>query len=249
VNIQAATIAQACINMVIEAILVALPMPTLYKLKTTVQKKLQILVLFSLGLIVVIICILRIAALIQDYGIANITWHAWEQGLWDAAEVYVSIICVCLPAGKVAWERIGKWWAGVRKSRAGADLEGATAVGAGVDRGVEEKSGLGFKMMWEVLTGKGGRKRRERLPSMSRNTITKRTSTTISWSHFGESTAVGESLGATSGEGGGAKPEWAAGWESGEVARSYETRITGGNDNDRSRGLRSWFGAEGSGES
>lgn len=243
VNIQAVTIAQACLNLALEVILVALPMPTLYKLKTTVRKKLQILLLFSLGLILVVVCILRIAALIQDYGVANITWHAWEQGLWDAAEVYVSIICVCLPAFKVFCENVKKCWEEHRKKmRANSDPESDAGSG----------STLANKAMALAIWRKHEKcgKRRERLPSMSKHTITKRTSTTIAWSQVDEEEPVqGTSGSPTAGSPGAdemalSRPVWAAGWGSGEVVRSYQTTVTAGEDTGREKAQRPWYGME-----
>lgn len=97
---------QAAINMLLDLFILAMPMPTLYKLNTTWIKKLQVLIMFSVGLIVVVISILRLAWLIIDFNVVNITWITWNLGLWDAAEVYVSIICVCLPSAKTAGERV-----------------------------------------------------------------------------------------------------------------------------------------------
>lgn len=186
INIQAATLAQATLNMVLEIALVALPMPTVYQLQMPVKKKLQVLVLFSLGLIVVVICILRLVTLIREYDVPNITWHAWEQGIWDAAEVYVSIICVCLPSAKVVSDRLAKRCRPDRK--------------AGRERG-----------------SSGG-------PSVSVNTITKRTSVTLSWSRRGPGTAARVAP----------LPEWATGWEGGEdVERTFSAEVTAGTHTTR----------------
>lgn len=94
--------------MTLEFVLVCLPMPILYKLQINWKQKLQLLVMFSLGLIVAVVCVLRLHALLQDYDPINITWVGWTLGLWDAAEVFVSIICVCLPAAKVFFEQLLK---------------------------------------------------------------------------------------------------------------------------------------------
>lgn len=97
--------AQAAINMLFDLFILAMPMPTLYRLNTTLKKKIQVLAMFSLGLFVVVICILRLAYLIIDINVINVTWITWSLGLWDAAEAYVSIICGCLPSAKTAGER------------------------------------------------------------------------------------------------------------------------------------------------
>jgi hypothetical protein len=62
--------------------------------------------MFSVGGLVVIISAIRIPALRQASDTTNATWNYWGVGILSTAEVYVSIICACLPANKVAFQRI-----------------------------------------------------------------------------------------------------------------------------------------------
>lgn len=168
-NYQISTIVQAALNMTLEIVLVCLPMPTLYKLQINWKQKLQLLVMFSLGLILAIICVLRLHALLQDYDPTNITWVGWTLGLWDAAEVFVSIICVCLPAAKVFFEQLFKKYLPVDREEVRRKDEAA----------------------WRHRHRHRRRRGPERHSDDSRLRIMKRTSLTISWA---EDTAGADSV-------------------------------------------------------
>lgn len=64
--------------------------------------------MFSFGSVVVVVSALRFHQLIHLIGSHNPTWDYWSPGLWSCVELFVSVICACLPAAKVFGERIFK---------------------------------------------------------------------------------------------------------------------------------------------
>ena len=67
-------------------------------------------VMFSSGLVVVVVVVstLRFHQLIHLINSHNPTWDYWGPGLRSCAELFVPIICACLPAAKVFAGRILK---------------------------------------------------------------------------------------------------------------------------------------------
>lgn len=70
--------------------------------------------MFSFGSIVVIVSVLRLQYLIEIHYNRNPTADWWGPLIWSGAELFVAIICACLPATKVLATRIfttisGKW--------------------------------------------------------------------------------------------------------------------------------------------
>jgi hypothetical protein len=82
-----------------------LPMPILWKLHVDWRKKIQIVAMFSFGLIVVTVSIIRLRLIIRLIKSKNVTHDYYEIIIWDSVEAYTSVICVCLPAAKVFFAR------------------------------------------------------------------------------------------------------------------------------------------------
>lgn len=89
-------------------------MPTIYRLKINIRKKVQIMVMFSLGFLIVAVSILRIRALTFTLETQNPSWSAWGGIFWSNVEVDVSIICACLPAAKVFLHDLLSPWVGTK---------------------------------------------------------------------------------------------------------------------------------------
>jgi hypothetical protein len=108
VNLRALAFTQAVANITLDLIIMILPMPTLYRLHVNWKKKIQIMLMFSFGSIIITVCIIRLRLLVRDFDTDNPTSDFWAVLVWDAAETFTGIICVCLPAVKTLTEQVVK---------------------------------------------------------------------------------------------------------------------------------------------
>ncbi|KAK9772830.1 putative Extracellular membrane protein CFEM domain-containing protein [Seiridium cardinale] len=88
----------AFINVVLDFGTIILPLPELYNLSMSRKKKVQIMLMFSVGFFVSIVSIVRFKSLAAYASTANITQDYVEIGVWSTIEVPVGIICGCMPA-------------------------------------------------------------------------------------------------------------------------------------------------------
>lgn len=112
INYSAFVLTQAALNLLFDLIILVMPMPTLYRLNTNTRKKIQIMVMFSLGFVIVVVSTLRIRALTFALDTQNPSYTACGPILWSNIEVYVSIICACLPATKRFLQNLLSPWLG-----------------------------------------------------------------------------------------------------------------------------------------
>ena len=114
----------AAINIVLDLAVLTLPLPILFGLQLTFswQKKMRLFLMFSSGLIVTVVSVLRLRTLIVFAKTHNPTWDYIFVGIWSAVELFVGIICACLPMAKVFFTRVAPAWLGfeVDITRAGA---------------------------------------------------------------------------------------------------------------------------------
>lgn len=118
VNVYVGGFSHAAINMVLDIIIVVLPMPLLYKLQFTYswRQKSHIFIMFSFGIIVTVVCILRLNTLAKFGNSKNVTWDYTDAAIWSVVEVQVAVICACLPACKVFFAKlIPSWFARTTK--------------------------------------------------------------------------------------------------------------------------------------
>ncbi|KAK9636714.1 hypothetical protein HCH54_010000 [Aspergillus fumigatus] len=105
-NINAQGWSAAAINMVLDLIVMALPLRELYRLNLSLRKKLFVMSMFSLGIFVTLVSIVRLNSLIHFAATNNLTWDYVEIGYWSTIEVHVGIICACLPAIRALLRRL-----------------------------------------------------------------------------------------------------------------------------------------------
>ncbi|KAK7741196.1 hypothetical protein SLS63_000749 [Diaporthe eres] len=84
--------AQSSINIVLDLIIILLPIPQLWRLNMGRKKRIQLVLMFSVGLFITVVSIVRLTALVNFATTTNATSY------WSVLEIYVSIICCCLPA-------------------------------------------------------------------------------------------------------------------------------------------------------
>ncbi|TVY45578.1 Satratoxin biosynthesis SC1 cluster protein [Lachnellula subtilissima] len=91
-NINLQTIVSGVINIVQDFTILFLPLPELYKLQVSMQRKIQLFMMFGVGLFVSIISIIRLRSLIsysQDYT---------SLVIWSTVEPTAAIMCACMPS-------------------------------------------------------------------------------------------------------------------------------------------------------
>lgn len=113
--------AHAGINIVLDIIIMAVPLPELWRLSLSLKKKIYIMMMFSIGLLYVllsflllglpplrmttnrtisttIISIIRLQSLVQFASSTNPTYDNVPTAYWSVLEAFVGIFCVCMPA-------------------------------------------------------------------------------------------------------------------------------------------------------
>ncbi|XHG06240.1 hypothetical protein AWENTII_009445 [Aspergillus wentii] len=90
--------ASAIINMVLDLIVMILPLKQLYNLNLSIKKKTFVMCMFSFGIFVTVVSILRLDSLIKFASTDNVTWDYVTVGYWSTIECHVGVICACLPA-------------------------------------------------------------------------------------------------------------------------------------------------------
>ncbi|CAG8876608.1 unnamed protein product [Penicillium nalgiovense] len=98
--------AAAVLNMVLDIIVMVLPLRQLYGLNLSVKRKSYVIFMFSLGIFVTLISILRLNSLIHFASTTNLTWDYVTVGYWSTIECDVGVICACLPAIRSLLRRV-----------------------------------------------------------------------------------------------------------------------------------------------
>ncbi|KAJ8133068.1 hypothetical protein O1611_g561 [Lasiodiplodia mahajangana] len=83
-------------NVVLDAIILCLPLPLIWRLQTTLRRKLQLTLVFTLGSFIFIVSILRVVA-VRKLDLFDDNWYATDVELWSIAESAVGILTVSLP--------------------------------------------------------------------------------------------------------------------------------------------------------
>ena len=61
---------------------IALPMPAIWTMKLNMRKKLQVMMMFGVGLFITLVSIRRLQALVAFDDMSNFTWVFVIPGLW-----------------------------------------------------------------------------------------------------------------------------------------------------------------------
>ncbi len=114
INIGTGIFSHAAINMVLDLVVLILPLPMLYNMQLTysIMGKVHIFIMFSFGLVVTVVSALRLQTLVAFFNTKNPTYDLFGASIWSAIEIYVGIICACLPAAKVFFFRVAPRWVG-----------------------------------------------------------------------------------------------------------------------------------------
>ncbi|KAK0661329.1 hypothetical protein DIS24_g2528 [Lasiodiplodia hormozganensis] len=88
----------AAANIALDIVVITLPLPQVLKLVLSARKKFHVMCMFSVGLFVTVVSMLRLKWMIQFANSQNVTWDYVPIGYWSTIEVHAGILCACLPA-------------------------------------------------------------------------------------------------------------------------------------------------------
>ncbi|KAI0143003.1 50S ribosomal protein L36e [Xylariaceae sp. FL1272] len=98
INFNAFAWSHAVTSIVQDLWIIALPLPSLLKLQLGMRKKIHLILMFSVGLAITAVSVVRLTTLVQFAKTANPTYDSVPTAYWSVLEAYVSIICCCLPS-------------------------------------------------------------------------------------------------------------------------------------------------------
>lgn len=126
----------AALNMLFDLIILILPLPLLYRLQRhySWKQKSHMFIMFSFGLIVTIVCALRLNSLVAFGNSLNPTYDYLGAAVWSQVEVQVSIICACLPAARIFFAKLLPGWLGVTSKDSKTENSGPARAGASASK-------------------------------------------------------------------------------------------------------------------
>ncbi|AEO69783.1 uncharacterized protein THITE_2120508 [Thermothielavioides terrestris NRRL 8126] len=90
--------AHSAINIATDLWILALPIPQLLKLQLGKKKKIYLILMFSVGIVITIISIIRFSGLVQYSTSSNPTYNNVDVATYSVIECNVSIMCCCMPS-------------------------------------------------------------------------------------------------------------------------------------------------------
>lgn len=97
ISLHAVFWAGAAIDISIDLWILLLPIPFIMRLKLSLQKKILSGIMFGFGIFVTVVSLYRLTMINRFTLSQNPTADGLEVGTWSGLEIYVGIICACLP--------------------------------------------------------------------------------------------------------------------------------------------------------
>ncbi|KAL8685307.1 MAG: hypothetical protein Q9218_007847 [Villophora microphyllina] len=84
-------------NVALNVIVFLLPMPLLWRLRTSLRQQILLTAIFTLAGFVVLVSIIWVVVLsrLED---KDVTWNYINTGIWSALEPSMAVICACIPS-------------------------------------------------------------------------------------------------------------------------------------------------------
>jgi len=155
--------ANAGINMFADLAVLILPLPTIWKLNLTTEKKLSIMAMFSVGLFVTVVSMVRLKTMeyfdFSSNATCKLTLVVLSQALtrcigdfvglslWSAIEIYVGIMCACMPGMRALYSKLfrGRKWS--KGDASHGDSAGSSSLQKSASEALSSAaSGLGDKI-------------------------------------------------------------------------------------------------------
>ncbi|KAL8687901.1 MAG: hypothetical protein Q9224_005020 [Gallowayella concinna] len=105
INVRHYFIISGSINTFTDFVLLAMPIPILWRLRTGKPQKLLLTGIFTVGLIVCIVSVVRLV-LLSGVDESDITWNYVPAATWSAAEPSISVVSACLPSLRPLFVRL-----------------------------------------------------------------------------------------------------------------------------------------------
>ncbi|SMY23888.1 unnamed protein product [Zymoseptoria tritici ST99CH_1A5] len=86
------------LNVIFDLIVILLPIPRMIALKVSMRQRIGVVSCFLIGLVVTVCSTVRLTHLYQLTNVRDITMDFYPFLMWSVVEVYVSMICCCMPA-------------------------------------------------------------------------------------------------------------------------------------------------------
>ncbi|KAL8977121.1 MAG: hypothetical protein Q9205_007013, partial [Flavoplaca limonia] len=84
-------------NAVLNVLVFILPMPLLWRLRTTARQQIILTAIFTLAGFVVLVSIIWVVVL-AELKASDVTWNFINAGIWSALEPSMAVICACIPS-------------------------------------------------------------------------------------------------------------------------------------------------------
>ncbi|KAF4967937.1 hypothetical protein FSARC_4590 [Fusarium sarcochroum] len=90
--------AHSAINIITDLWIIGLPIPGLLKLQLGTKKKIFLILMFSVGIVITVVSIVRFSGLITYSATSNPTYNNVMVATYSVIECNVSIMCCCMPS-------------------------------------------------------------------------------------------------------------------------------------------------------
>ncbi|KAN0115222.1 hypothetical protein V8E51_004766 [Hyaloscypha variabilis] len=98
VDLHAFTYTTGGLFIALDVIILILPIPCLVKLKMDRKKKINVIFMFSIGVVACITSVVRLHFIVCFANSSDPTWDDVDAAIWSTLEFSVATICACLPA-------------------------------------------------------------------------------------------------------------------------------------------------------
>ncbi|TDZ29569.1 hypothetical protein C8035_v005175 [Colletotrichum spinosum] len=105
-NVNMLSWTMSVVSIFLDTIILVMPMPLIFKVRSTPRRKAAIIVMFSLGIVIVIASCLRLRFNIMYGDSVNITWDYVDLMIWTGVEVATSIAATSLPSIRLMLHRL-----------------------------------------------------------------------------------------------------------------------------------------------
>ncbi|KAL3455725.1 hypothetical protein BJX64DRAFT_281876 [Aspergillus heterothallicus] len=99
-------LAHAIMNIVMDVVVIAIPMPILWTLHMSFEKKVGMCVMFAVGIVVTVISIFRLVEAVGFNSTTNPTKDFVPVGMWSLLEIDIGIMCACMPGIRALCKRL-----------------------------------------------------------------------------------------------------------------------------------------------
>ncbi|KAJ0426861.1 CFEM domain-containing protein [Aspergillus carlsbadensis] len=99
-------LAHAIVNIVLDVVVIAIPMPVLVRLHMSREKKVGMCVMFAVGIVVTVVSIFRLVEAVGFNSTINPTKDFVPVGMWSLLEIDIGIMCACMPGIRALCKRL-----------------------------------------------------------------------------------------------------------------------------------------------